>query len=87
MKKEFKKRFVVTSDCIQFKIGKNEIKRTSKARKRKPRTSITYSHKLSRIKSFYNKFKEGSKFKQKYPDFEDFLQKFKFRQPESASRL
>jgi hypothetical protein len=57
---------------------------TAKPRKRKgpkKRDSRTYNNKLRRIKAKYNRLSKGSKFKTKYPTFDDFIVKNPLKQP------
>ena len=53
------------------------------SKKKRTRTSTTYSKKLSRLQAFYNRLaKRKGKFFEKYPTFEKFLEKINLKKPE-----
>ena len=63
-------------------IGQKEIRFSKKKR---TRTSATYSKKLNRLKSFYNRLaKKKGKFFEKYPTFERFLEKINLKKPQGG---
>jgi len=63
-------------------IGQKEIRFSKKKR---TRTSATYSKKLNRLKSFYNRLaKKKGKFFEKYPTFERFSEKINLKKPQGG---
>ena len=63
-------------------IGQREIRFSKKKR---TRTSATYSKKLNRLKSFYERLaKKKGKFFEKYPTFEKFLEKITLKKPQGG---